>query len=320
MGVACINTHVHAHIHTHTPVQDLRVAMESQYEEISRWKRFCLENTCQWLQKKFPNSAIWIVRPSRMLRNLFSSFHNFVQSSITGVPEYGTSHGAIPNLERMLRDAVTQVHARGGVEKGVAELQKLPVVLVGFSKGCVVLNQIVYELVNFVSFPNRSYSTGSNGRGSHSPSPHDSPRSSGIVYGNHVPRPSPRTSPRTSPRSSPLPSPSSSPVISFQTMMASRDFVARFKALYWLDGGHSGTGGAWVTDDELLMILASLRATVHVHVTPHQVNDPHRPWIGEEKTEFVAKLRKFGATVTDTLHFKDDEPSLEKHFRVLEEF
>ncbi len=296
--------------------------MESQYEEISQWKHFCLENTCLWLQTKFPDSAIWIVRPSRMLRSLFSSFHNFVQSSITGVPEYSNTHGAIPNLERMLRNAIHHVHARGGVEKSVAELQNLPVTLVGFSKGCVVLNQVVYELVNFVSLPQRSNSTGSNSYRSRSPSPHasphGSPRRSGFLYGNHVARPPP--SPRTSPRSSPLPSPSNSPVISFETMIASRNFVSRLKAFYWLDGGHSGTGGVWVTDEDLLSILASLRVEIHIHVTPHQVRDPHRPWIGEEEAEFVAKLRQFGAVVKDTVHFEDDEPSLEKHFRVLEVF
>ncbi len=95
--------------------------------------------------------------------------------------------------------------------------------------------------------------------------------------------------------------------------------MGRLKAFYWLDGGHSGTGGAWVTDDELLQILASLRVEIHVHVTPHQVKDAHRPWIGEEKTEFVEKLKRFGASVKDTLHFEDDT-SLEKHFKVLEVF
>ena len=250
--------------------------MESQYEEISRWKNFCLENTCSWLGKKFPNAAVWIVRPSKMLRLLFSCFHNFVSSTITGVPEYDTTHGAIPHLEHLLRDAILQVHARGGLEKSVSDLATLPVTVIGFSKGCVVLNQILHELPNYVVSPK------GNPDGSRSPS--------------------------------------ASPKLSMHNVKAMREFILRIKAFYWLDGGHSGDHGAWITDDELLKTLASSKAEIHVHVTPHQVFDPHRPWIGEEKCEFVAKLGHFGATVKDTIHFEHEEATLEKHFMVLEVF
>ena len=73
-------------------------------------------------------------------------------------------------------------------------------------------------------------------------------------------------------------------------------------------------------DDLLLKLLASLKAEIQVHVTPQQVCDPHRSWIGEEEREFVDRLRYYGAKVEETLHFEQDERSLEKHFRVLEAF
>lgn len=259
--------------------QDLRSQMEAQYVEISRWKEFCLESTCDLLRKKFPSAAVWIVRPSRMLRNLFSSFHNFVESSITGVPEYSSAPSAVPQLVQLLRNAVQQVHAssHGGLRKSLQEMFSLPVVLVGFSKGCVVLNQIVHELANYVS---------------------PAPSSTG-------PPPASR---------SPI-----SPSLVPHGKQIIRDFVGRVTAFYWLDAGHSGDHGAWVTDDDLLRVLATLRVEVHVHVTPHQVLCPQRPWIGEEKCEFVAKLRQFGATVKETLHFEEDA-SLEKHFKVLQVF
>ena len=259
--------------------QDLRSLMEAQYVEISRWKEFSLESTCDLLRKKFPSAAVWIVRPSRMLRNLFSSFHNFVESSITGVPEYSSTPCAIPQLVQLLRNAIQQVHAAGsgGMKKSPQELFSLPVVLVGFSKGCVVLNQIVHELANYVSPAPGSTDT---------PPANRSPLSPSLVpHGKQI----------------------------------LRDFVKRVTAFYWLDAGHSGDHGAWVTDDELLKVLAALRVEIHVHVTPHQVMCPQRPWIGEEKCEFVAKLQQFGATVKETLHFEQDA-SLEKHFKVLQVF
>ena len=256
--------------------------MEAQYEEISRWKEFCLENTCDLLRRKFPSAAVWIVRPSRMLRNLFSSFHHFVPSSITGVPEYSSTPRAVPQLVQLLWNAVQQVHAANSsaMDKSPQQLFSLPIVLVGFSKGCVVLNQIVHELVNYVPAV---------------PSLSDTP-------------PADRK---------PLcpPSPSLTP----HGMQILRDFIKRVSAYYWLDAGHSGDHGAWVTDDDLLRALAALRVQIHVHVTPHQVLCPQRPWIGEEKCEFVAKLRQFGATVKETLHFEEDS-SLEKHFKVLQVF
>ena len=90
--------------------------------------------------------------------------------------------------------------------------------------------------------------------------------------------------------------------------------------MYWLDAGHSGGCGAWVTDEDLLRCLASQNIEVHVHVTPQQVCDPNRCWIREEEREFVDRLRYYGTTVTEVLHFEHEERSLENHFRVLNQF
>lgn len=75
-----------------------------------------------------------------------------------------------------------------------------------------------------------------------------------------------------------------------------------------------------MTDDELLRLLAYLTIEVHVHVTPQQVCDPNRTWIREEEKEFVEKLRFYGVSVREMLHFEQEERSLENHFRVLNEF
>ena len=348
--------------------------MESQYEEISRWSPWCLENTCTLLQAKFPNSAVWVVRPSRMLRSLFSCFHNFVQSSLVGVPTYSPAYGALPQIERLLADACYKVHKWGKLKMELRSAILLPIVLVGFSKGCVVLNQVLHELVNYVTIdPNIAQMA---------PYPHSHPRhhlsTSSISsvssisstedssYLHHSHRTNRAASPRTPRKVSPEPMVRSSSTSSprsgaathsnssyndsssvsdyarslYRSSSSSRGasasnhfislsereierikhFLSQVKAFYWLDAGHSGGHGAWVIDDTLLKLLASLKADVQVHVTPQQVCDPHRLWIGEEEREFVDRLRYYGAKVEETLHFEHDERSLEKHFRVLEVF
>ena len=130
------------------------------------------------------------------------------------------------------------------------------VILVGFSKGCVVLNQIIYEL-----------STVSAGVDPHL-----------------------------------------------------NDFASRISAMYWLDGGHSGESNTWITDEKFLDHLAKHVPRIRVHVTPYQIKDATRPWIGKEQKKFVENLRSLGANVKVKVHFQDRDPSLAFHFKLLESF
>ena len=375
--------------------------MESQYDDISQWKPWCLENTMTLLQNRFPGSAVWIVRPCRMLRYLFSCFHNFVQSSIAGIPTYSHGYGALPHIELLLQDAIHQAHAKGHLRMPSLTVFELPLVLVGFSKGCVVLNQVLHELPNYITavdhahlrVPSHQSSTSSL---HHPPSHHRKTPSISSVSSlssmedgpTHKPALSNPQSPITAKRktqdnsgssgtgnnaqqchastpSSPAmshsgssihrhPSVSSlsseqgephrrsrsrSPMIFSRSGSSSsasqgrrviplteedisriRHLLGRVRAMFWLDAGHSGGHGAWVTDDEHLRCLASLGTEVHVHVTPRQVCDPNRSWIREEEREFVDKLRYYGVTVSETLHFEQEERSLHNHFRVLNVF
>ena len=347
-----------------------------------------------------------------MLRSMFSCFHNFVQSSLIGVPTYTSTYGCLLQLEALLKDAVQRVIRRGELDMDVRAALDLPVVVVGFSKGCVVLNQIIHELVNYVvpviqghalyrsrqvnlsqSTPTISIHTPLQGQRSHPSSPAPtrvrlaSPEtrrrreSPDQAHTPDAPTPHRLTAQRSTPdvridsgheqrplsagsrshdpggwshdsgesrsrlsstsstrsergctpeverpmkpfRSSSFGAAASKHIIT-PTQADIRNltvFLRRVKALYWLDAGHSGGHGAWVTDTELLSMLVGLGVEVFVHVTPQQVSDPHRVWIGEEEREFVDKLRAFGAMVHETVHFEQEERSLENHFKVLTEF
>lgn len=99
-----------------------------------------------------------------------------------------------------------------------------------------------------------------------------------------------------------------------------KEFVSRFNTMYWLDGGHSGEYNTWVTDEKYLYPLAKRVPNIRVHVTPYQVDDLTRPWIGKEEKIFVEKLKEFGANIKVKRHFNDKEPSLFYHFKLLESF
>jgi hypothetical protein len=71
----------------------------------------------------------------------------------------------------------------------------------------------------------------------------------------------------------------------------------------------------------LLETLCRLNTAVHVHVTPYQVQDDHRPWLRKEEKAFTDLLKRLGCNITRTLHSSDSTLSnLFTHFEVLENF
>ncbi|XP_028447126.1 mitochondrial protein C2orf69 homolog isoform X3 [Perca flavescens] len=97
-------------------------------------------------------------------------------------------------------------------------------------------------------------------------------------------------------------------------------FVSRVSDIYWLDGGHPGGSETWVTSKQALKELASCGVSIHAHVTPYEVCDPMRAWVGREHGHFIKTLEEFGACPRKKLHFEDEPPSIENHFRVIQEF
>lgn len=235
-------------------VQDCMENMETHAHN-KKWKQWNLESTAKILEKRFPNSFIWVVRPSRYHLNTFACYQNFVEADMFGVPDHRNhDYGALYHLRALLESAVKQVlDIPEGEEDPTFDFQ---VILVGFSKGCVVLNQIIYEL---------------------------STVSAGVD-------------------------------------LCLNDFASRISAMYWLDGGHSGESNTWITDEKFLDHLAKHVPRIRVHVTPYQIKDATRPWIGKEQKKFVENLRSLGANVKVKVHFQDRDPSLAFHFKLLESF
>lgn len=115
--------------------------------------------------------------------------------------------------------------------------------------------------------------------------------------------------------------------------------VSRIGSMFFLDGGHGGGKNTWITARSLLETLCRLGISVHVHVTPYQVQgnshlpsipfsilkliltDEHRPWLRKEEKQFTDLLKKLGCVITRTLHSGESNMSnLFTHFEVLENF
>ncbi|KFU84978.1 UPF0565 protein C2orf69 [Chaetura pelagica] len=273
----------------------------SRHPENCQWEQWSFENIATILARRFPSSFVWVVKCSRMHLHKFSCYDNFVASNMFGAPEHSTDFGAFRHLHALLVNAFRlsqnimlsqkSVHGVSKDAKIAAckpQPQSVPTIndcsstererdceccnnsamnfiipsavgavsftLIGFSKGCVVLNQLLYELEEAKKDKNTDV------------------------------------------------------------------FLKSIKAIYWLDGGHSGRSNTWVTCPQVLKELAQTGIEVHAHVTPYQVFDTMRSWIGRQHEKFVQILEEFGVEINDQLHFADDVPSLDNHFRVHEVF
>ncbi|XP_026152338.1 mitochondrial protein C2orf69 homolog [Mastacembelus armatus] len=250
------NRHV---VFFHGDIQNFHEEMALQSEG-AQWLSWSLEQVAFTLGRRFPEQYIWVVRASRMYLHKFSCYHNFVDSTMFGAPEhspYSPECGAFHHLRALLGHGMERANLPNPLQPhgGADSIPSgFSLTLVGFSKGCVVLNQMVYELGGA------------------------------------------RTDPQMAP------------------------FIKCISAMYWLDGGHPGGRETWLTDQQVLKELADSRFSIHAHVTPYEVCDPMRAWVGREHGLFIKTLEELGACPSKKLHFEDEPPSIENHFRVIQEF
>jgi len=239
------------------------------HKENWQYVEWDIESTASILSRRFPASHVWVVKAAHMIHGTYNIFSNLVRwkehaSGAVG-PVHESGHRSWHHLRLLLDNAVYQMNTilNDGVTQCTASTEReacgsktfnasLPTTVVGFSKGCVVLNQLTYDLAEI-------------------------PKDDDV-----------------------------------------EDFIKLVTCMYWLDGGHGGGSNTWITDENVLASLS--RFEIYSHVTPYQVHDPSRPWIGREQEKFVTILLKHKTRVKNTLHFADQGRSLENHFRILHVF
>ncbi len=212
-------------------VQDLEERMQ-KHSANKRWTKRSLERTVELLGRARPDLGVVCVLPAERHLGTYARYENFVPCDAFGVPDH---ERAIPGASAKHLDALL-TNASAPYPKPSRKI------LVGFSKGCVVLNQLVRDL----------------------------------------------------------------------------DSLSGVEKFCWLDGGHAGDSDIWVTDERLLRRLAESVVDVDVRVTPYQVQDKRRPWVGKEEALFTKLLTKFGARLDRELFFAGQPADIGVHFEVLD--
>ncbi|XP_066974438.1 mitochondrial protein C2orf69 homolog isoform X2 [Macrobrachium rosenbergii] len=131
-------------------VQDYPEVMEA-HRDNKRYVEWSLTETTSLLASKFPSHHILVVKPSRMERKTFSCYDNFVTSNSVGAPTHTPGIAAIIHLNDLisegLRSAQEKTEAHITFPESVEDLT-----LIGFSKGCVILNQLITEFHTVKTF------------------------------------------------------------------------------------------------------------------------------------------------------------------------
>lgn len=105
-----------------------------------------LEEVAKMLSLKFEKSYILIIKPVKMELKTFSCFSNFVPCNHIGSPSHEPNHNALLHLSSLLHSVAEKT---GHLDIG----SHLPLTIIGFSKGCVVLNQFLHELHYYHHLP-----------------------------------------------------------------------------------------------------------------------------------------------------------------------
>ena len=108
------------------------------HQDHKNYREWSLESTMRKLAVRFPASMIWIILPSYMHLNTFSCYRNFVASTDMGIPTFSEAGKAWEHLSLLLSNVVESTKDLSRNDMNIR--------IVGFSKGCVVLNQLLYEI------------------------------------------------------------------------------------------------------------------------------------------------------------------------------
>jgi hypothetical protein len=271
-------------------IQNLHDEMKHTAPQYVEWS---LEATTDKLQQRFPSYVIMTIRPARH-ENLFSEYDHFLRVGHT------TRH-----FRLLLQSFEAHLERECGVELG-----NLPLLMVGFSKGVIVLNFILSELTSVLHY--------------------NKFRSRGPSYLIDWEAPNP------------LPKPSESHLmisaacVGVDELLQEQDeiisFFNRVREIHYVDGHRFptepivGMGIAKYLQSrnqigEANSALQTLPCHLYLHVTPRQIADPNREWIQREFRTFERHLtHTLGPNFKAHFYFEKEKKCLTNHFKSIFHF
>ena len=256
-------------------VQDLTEKMK-MHRDNKNYLQWSLEETAALLARSYPDHSIMVVRPKRMERATFSCYDNFVESNYCGAPTHLTKSSskdsptytychALLQIQALIQNLICQISNTDTKDDTKSMTVTDNITLIGFSKGVVVLNQVLHDLHML-----------------HEDSQDNNSEKQRL-----------------------------------------KEFSNQIERMIWLDGGHNGGKDTWITDESVLETLANkTNIYIEVKVTPYQVKDNRRPWIGQEEKRFrnilgnKLQLYKRNRLKRD-LYFENQEANIDNHFKIL---
>nr|XP_039255537.1 UPF0565 protein C2orf69 homolog [Styela clava] len=128
-------------------VQDFVENMKEHHNS-KEWVEFSYEKTVELFSQKFSGSHIWLISPSKKIYKTFSIYKNFVKSEgLFGIPEYTGDYNGLLHLQKLFTNAHGLVFKDKNASKSLNN--DYTITLSAFSKGCIVLNQFLYEVAEF---------------------------------------------------------------------------------------------------------------------------------------------------------------------------
>jgi len=125
-------------------LQDFEERMEVHCQFFIQWN---LDKTAKLLADHFPEHNIYVVKSSKMYLNKFSCFTNFVESDEVGSPTYSNDAKAFEHLKNLLLNCQNELRKDEAIEwNQTQQFENKSLTIIGFSKGCVVLNQLIHEM------------------------------------------------------------------------------------------------------------------------------------------------------------------------------
>lgn len=129
-------------------IQDFPELM-MKHRDNRRYVQWNLDNMAALMGSHFPSAHCIVVRPNRLQYLTFSCYDNFVESNDMGAPTHEFTIFALGHLLGLLNSLSARLNEKTNKKLYgpiATSLLELPVVLIGFSKGCVVLNQFLYAM------------------------------------------------------------------------------------------------------------------------------------------------------------------------------
>ena len=117
-------------------VQDYSDRMEAHRDNHRYARQWSLERTARRLADAVADANVIIVKPAKMDLGTFSIYSNLVHFENEFTPVHNDDHRAVNHLKSLL---LSLQSSQTDFDAG------LPKVLIGFSKGVVVLNQLLHE-------------------------------------------------------------------------------------------------------------------------------------------------------------------------------